>query len=176
MHLSSFFLAFGATVGTFAQTTASTAQTTASIAQTTNPAVPDPSINTPSGVIECLPPPFIITIVPGGEPGAAPLTTVGTTNQTSQEIPPDASRIGHSVPIKAVPGLIVRLVDYSIFVACRSIYMRPEYGASKGTNTESPPDNRIYWGLIYSVESIKEGPPVPPAGIERRIVEVVQYV
>ncbi|KAG8948048.1 hypothetical protein FRC04_010090 [Tulasnella sp. 424] len=127
MHLSSFFLAFGATVGTFAQTTASTAQTTASIAQTTNPAVPDPSINTPSGVIECLPvqltfsgtkPPFIITIVPGGEPGAAPLTTVGTTNQTSltwiANLPPNANytavirdsigRTGPSAPFVIFPA------------------------------------------------------------------------
>ncbi|KAL6886039.1 hypothetical protein GGI43DRAFT_418571 [Trichoderma evansii] len=48
---------------------------------------PDPQINTPSGVVFGLPvqltfggtsPPFIITVLPGGQAEAAPLTTVGT--------------------------------------------------------------------------------------------------
>ncbi|KAG8948046.1 hypothetical protein FRC04_010088 [Tulasnella sp. 424] len=85
MQLSSIFLAVVAAVGAFAQTTAS-------VAQTTNTGAPDPSINTPSGVIQCLPvqltfsgtsPPFIVTIVPGGQAGAAPLTTVGTTSSNA---------------------------------------------------------------------------------------------
>ncbi|KAG8987327.1 hypothetical protein FRB90_003401 [Tulasnella sp. 427] len=70
MQLSSVFLAVVAAISAFAQ-------------------APDPAINTPSGVQQCLPvqltfsgtsPPFIITIVPAGQPGAAPLTTVGTTS------------------------------------------------------------------------------------------------
>ncbi|KAG8948045.1 hypothetical protein FRC04_010087 [Tulasnella sp. 424] len=86
MQFSSIFLAVVAAVGAFAQTTAS-------VAQTTGPAaVADPTINTPSGVQQCLPvqltfsgtaPPFIITIVPAGQAGAAPLETVGASNGTS---------------------------------------------------------------------------------------------
>ncbi|KIO31613.1 hypothetical protein M407DRAFT_241715 [Tulasnella calospora MUT 4182] len=76
MQLSSFFIAIVVAVGIFAQT----------------PAVPDPSINTPTGVIQCQPvqltcsgtqPPFVITIVPGGEANAAPLETVGTTSENA---------------------------------------------------------------------------------------------
>ncbi|KIO31616.1 hypothetical protein M407DRAFT_241719 [Tulasnella calospora MUT 4182] len=70
MQLSSLFVAVVAAVGAFAQ-------------------APDPAINTPTGVQQCLPvqltfsgtsPPFIITVVPAGQAGAAPLTTVGTTS------------------------------------------------------------------------------------------------
>ncbi|KAG8896062.1 hypothetical protein FRC01_012031 [Tulasnella sp. 417] len=70
MQLSSLFVAVVAAVGAFAQ-------------------APDPAINTPSGVQQCLAtqltfsgtsPPFIITVVPAGQAGAAPLTTVGTTS------------------------------------------------------------------------------------------------
>ncbi|KAG8914305.1 hypothetical protein FRC01_004131, partial [Tulasnella sp. 417] len=91
------------------------------------PAVADPSINTPTGVIECLPvqltfsgssPPFIITIVPGGEPGAAPLTTVGTTSETTltwvANLPPNVNytcvirdslgRTNPSAPFMIYPG------------------------------------------------------------------------
>ncbi|KAG8974110.1 hypothetical protein FRC05_007858 [Tulasnella sp. 425] len=91
MQFSSIFLAVVAAVGAFAQTTAS-------VAQTTGPAaVADPTINTPSGVQQCLPvqltfsgtaPPFIITIVPAGQAGAAPLETVGASNGTSLEAAP----------------------------------------------------------------------------------------
>ncbi|KAG8904530.1 hypothetical protein FRB99_001613 [Tulasnella sp. 403] len=71
MQLKSFLVALVAAVGVFGQTT--------------TPA--DPSINTPTGVTECLPVqltfsgtqgPWIITVQPAGQAGAAPLTTVGT--------------------------------------------------------------------------------------------------
>ncbi|KAG8975753.1 hypothetical protein FRB90_009428, partial [Tulasnella sp. 427] len=77
MQLSSRFL-FATVVGAagaFAQTT-----------------TPDPSINTPTGVIQCQPvqltfsgtsPPFIITVQPGGDAGAPPLVNVGTTSETA---------------------------------------------------------------------------------------------
>ncbi|KDQ15948.1 hypothetical protein BOTBODRAFT_31400 [Botryobasidium botryosum FD-172 SS1] len=52
----------------------------------------DPSINTPVDVVECQPtdltfggtaPPFIISIIPGGQAGAAPLETLGTSSGPS---------------------------------------------------------------------------------------------
>ncbi|KAG8914260.1 hypothetical protein FRC01_004146 [Tulasnella sp. 417] len=74
MRLFSLVLAAAAAIGALAQ----------------DPAVPDPSINTPTGVIQCLPvqltfsgsaPPFIISVVYAGETGAAPLLTCGTTSE-----------------------------------------------------------------------------------------------
>jgi len=68
MQLSSILVALVAATGIFAQTA-------------------DPQVNTPQGVTECEPvlltfagssPPFTITVVPGGQAGAAPLTTIGS--------------------------------------------------------------------------------------------------
>jgi len=73
MQIISLFAVLAAAVGVFSQ-------------------APDPAINTPEGVTECLPvqltfsgsaPPFVITVQPGGQAGAAPLVTVGTTSATS---------------------------------------------------------------------------------------------
>ncbi|KIO31612.1 hypothetical protein M407DRAFT_4924 [Tulasnella calospora MUT 4182] len=76
MQVSSFFVAIVAAVGVFAQGA-------------------DPSINTPSGVAQCLipanvqltfsgtSPPFIITVVPAGQLGAASLAKVGTTSRNA---------------------------------------------------------------------------------------------
>ncbi|KAG9042736.1 hypothetical protein FS837_010449 [Tulasnella sp. UAMH 9824] len=79
MHLFSLFVSFVAVVGAFAQTTTTTG-------------VPDPSINTPTGVIQCQPvqltysgtaPPFIITVMPGGQTDVAPLVSLGPTSENA---------------------------------------------------------------------------------------------
>jgi hypothetical protein len=73
MQLTYYFVALISAVGVYAQ-------------------VADPGINTPGGVQQCLPvqitfsgtsPPFIITVVPGGQANAAPLETIGTTSATA---------------------------------------------------------------------------------------------
>ncbi|KIO31609.1 hypothetical protein M407DRAFT_241712 [Tulasnella calospora MUT 4182] len=107
MQLFSLFVTLAAAVGAFAQ------------------AVADPSINTPVGVMQCLPtqltfsgtaPPFVITVVPEGQTGAAPLVTVGTTSDTAltwvANLPPN---VNYTLVIRDALGRINGSAPFLIY-------------------------------------------------------------
>ncbi|KAG8914261.1 hypothetical protein FRC01_004147 [Tulasnella sp. 417] len=179
MQLYSLFVAAFAAVGALAQDPG---------------AVPDPSINTPTGVIQCLPvqltfsgtsPPFIITIHPGGQADAAPLTTVGTTSETTltwiANLPPNANytcvirdsigRTNPSAPFEIYPG---STTNCPAPTAAQNPAPLPGMDATgtRGPPKASSPKARkpveFVEGWVYAATGIeKESTPVSPAGAER---------